>query len=239
MQVSLFIPCLVDTLVPEVGDATVAVLEGLGLSLDYPQAQTCCGQPAYNAGHWSDARRVAEQFLRVFDGREWIVAPSGSCVSMVRNHYARLFADDPARLEAARRIGARTFELSEFLVQKLGVTEVAARFPHKVTVHDSCHLRRELGVQAEPRKLLKAAGAELVEMAEPERCCGFGGTFAVKFPEVSAAMARFKAEAVAASGAEAVVTCDPGCLLQMRGYLQREGSAARVMHLAEVLAHRA
>jgi len=237
MRVSLFIPCMADTLVPEVGEATARVLGRLGLRLDYPQSQTCCGQPAFNAGAWEDARRVGRQFLRAFAESEVIVAPSGSCVSMVRNHYPRLFADHPAELAAARAIGERTFELTEFLVRRLGRTDLGASFSGRVTYHDSCHLNRELGVKAEPRALLQAvAGLELVELPDSERCCGFGGTFSIKFPEVSAAMARRKAERIAESGADTVVVCDPGCLLQLRGYLSRRGSRTQVMHLAELLA---
>ena len=236
MRVSLFIPCLVDTLLPEVGEATVRLLERLGLTLDFPQDQTCCGQPAYNTGYWEDARRVARQFLRAFAQSEVIVAPSGSCVSMVRNHYPRLFRDHPAELEAARRIAGRTFELTELLVRKLGVTGVGASFSGKITYHDSCHLNRELGVREEPRALIKATGAELSEMPEADRCCGFGGTFSIKFPEVSAAMSKRKAESIAQSGADTVVTCDPGCLLQMRGYLSKQRKDVRVWHIAELLA---
>ena len=237
MRVSLFIPCLVDTLLPEVGEATVRLLERLGLTPDFPQDQTCCGQPAYNTGYWEDARRVARQFLRAFAESEVIVAPSGSCVSMVRNHYPRLFREHPSDLEAARRIAGRTFELTEFLVRRLGLSEVGAGFQGKVTYHESCHLNRELLIQAEPRALLKAvAGAELSEMPEADRCCGFGGTFSIKFPEVSAAMAQRKAESIALSGAGTVVTCDPGCLLQIKGYFSRQQKDVRVLHIAEMLA---
>ncbi len=237
MRVSLFIPCLVDALVPEVGEATARVLSRLGLGLDYPPSQTCCGQPAFNAGAWEDARRVGRQFLRAFAGSEVIVAPSGSCVSMVRTHYPHLFAEHPAELAAAQAIGERSFELTEFLVHRLGKTELGASFSGRVTYHDSCHLNRELGIQAEPRALLQAvAGLELVELPDAERCCGFGGTFSIKFPEVSVAMARRKAERIAESGADTVVVCDPGCLLQIRGYLSRRGSRVQVRHIAELLA---
>ncbi len=237
MRVSLFIPCLADTLLPEIGEATARLLERLGLELSYPEDQTCCGQPAFNAGHWEDARRVARQFLRAFEDSELIVSPSGSCVSMVRNHYQRLFADNQSDLEKARAIGERTFELTEFLVQRLGVTDLGASFSGRVAYHDSCHLNRELGIKEEPRALIRAvAGVELVEMQDSERCCGFGGIFSLKFPEVSAAMARRKAESIGESGADTVVLCDPGCLIQIKGYLSRQGSNVRVMHIAELLA---
>jgi L-lactate dehydrogenase complex protein LldE len=237
MRVSLFVPCLADIFLPEVGEATARLLERLGIELSYPEDQTCCGQPAFNAGHWEDARRVARQFLRAFEDSEIIVSPSGSCVSMVRNHYQRLFADNPSDLEKAQTIGGRTFELTEFLVRHLGLTDLGASFSGRVTYHDSCHLNRELGIKEEPRALIRAvAGLELVEMQDSERCCGFGGIFSIKFPEVSAAMARRKAELIGESGADTVVLCDPGCLIQLRGCLSRQGSNIRVMHIAELLA---
>jgi len=237
MRISLFIPCLADIFLPEIGEATARLLERLGLDLYYPEEQTCCGQPAFNAGHWEDARRVARQFLSAFEDRVLIVSPSGSCVSMVRNHYQHLFADIPRDLEKARTIGERTFELTEFLVRRLGVADLGASFSGRLTYHDSCHLNRELGIKEEPRTLIRAvAGVELVEMEDSERCCGFGGTFSIKFPEVSAAMARRKAERIGESGANAVVVCDPGCLIQIKGYLSRQGSNVRVMHIAELLA---
>jgi len=236
MRVSLFIPCIADTVVPEVGEATARVLERLGLELDYPADQTCCGQPAFNTGLWEDARRVARQFLSAFENSEVIVSPSGSCVSMIRNHYEKLFAEDTRDLERARVIGERTFELTEFLVKQLGVTELGASFSGKVTFHDSCHLNRELGIKEEPRTLVRAVkGVELVEMPDSERCCGFGGTFSVKFPEVSSAMARRKAESIEACGTDTVVVCDPGCMIQIKGYLSRQGSGVQVMHIAELL----
>ncbi|HUT53490.1 MAG TPA: (Fe-S)-binding protein [bacterium] len=237
MRASLFIPCMVDTLVPEVGEATARVLMRAGVALDYPTEQTCCGQPAFNAGYWEDARRVARRFLKAFADSEAIVSPSGSCVSMVKNHYEELFAESPSELRQAREIGGRTFELTEFLVRRLGITDVGARFTGKLTYHESCHLSRELGIKDEPRALLRAVkGAELIEMQEADRCCGFGGTFSVKFPEISAAMARRKAENIKASGADAVIICDPGCLIQIRGYFHRHGIKVRVLHLAELLA---
>lgn len=237
MRVSLFIPCIADTILPETAEATARVLERLGMDLDYREGQTCCGQPAFNSGHWDEARKVARQFLEAFDKSEVIVAPSGSCVSMVRNHYEKLFKDNPHDLELARSIAGRTFELTEFLVKRLGVTKLGASYSGKVTLHDSCHLNRELGIKDEPRALIREVeGAELVEMPDSDRCCGFGGTFSVKFPDVSAAMARRKAESIEESGAHAVIACDPGCMIQIKGYLSRQGSKVRVMHIAELLA---
>lgn len=237
MGVCLFIPCMVDSLAPEVGEATAKVLARLGLDPEYPKEQTCCGQPAFNAGRWQDAKKVARCFLRAFEHCDVIVCPSGSCVSMVRNHYQRLFADDPDELVQAQAIGGRTFELTEFLVKVLGVTDLGAGWEGKATLHDSCHLNRELGIRDEPRALLKAVrGLELIEMEDSDRCCGFGGTFSVKHPGISAAMARRKAERIEESGADAVVVCDPGCLFQIRGYLSRQGSRVRAVHIAEALA---
>jgi len=237
MKVSLFIPCLADMFMPSAGEATARLLARLGCEVEYPAAQTCCGQPAFNAGHWPEARKVARQFLRAFSRSEIIVAPSGSCVSMVSNHYEKLFADAPAELEAARALGARTFELTEFIVKRLGITEVGASFRAKVAYHDSCHLLRELGLRDEPRALLRGVtGLELVELAESDRCCGFGGTFAIKFPEISAAMVRRKVERIKESGADTVVAGDPGCLINIKGRVHRAGLEVRVMHIAEVLA---
>jgi L-lactate dehydrogenase complex protein LldE len=236
MKVSLFIPCIVDNFLTGIAESTAQVLERSGLELDYPQGQTCCGQPGFNAGHWDDARKVARQFLRAFADSEVIVSPSGSCVSMVRNHYEKLFEGHDKDLALARDIGKRTFELTEFLVDKLGITDLGASYDGKVTYHDSCHLNRELGIREQPRTLIKnVKGIELIEMEDPERCCGFGGTFSVKLPEVSAAMARKKAEKIKESGADAVIVCDPGCYLQIDGYLKKNCVNVKVMHIAELI----
>lgn len=238
MRVSLFIPCIVDNFFPEVGEATAAVLKRAGAELTYPRAQTCCGQPAFNAGRHPEAARVARQWLRAFAGADAVVCPSGSCVAMVRNHYPELFARDPDGLAEVKKLGAVTFEFTEFLV-RLGVTKLGASLPGRATYHHSCHLNRELGVTDGPLKLLREVkGLELIEMEDFDRCCGFGGTFSVKLPEVSGAMARRKAEAIAATGAETVIACDPGCMLHLKGYLSRIGSPIKVMHIAEVLAAR-
>jgi len=226
----------VDSLAPGIGEATARVLSRLGLSLDYPDGQTCCGQPAFNAGHFDDARRVARTFLAAFADSEAVVAPSGSCVSMVRNHYERLFADHPSELAAAREVSGKTYELTEFIVGRLGVTDVGAKFSGKAAYHHSCHLSRELGIVKEPLALLSSVeGLELIEMDGADRCCGFGGLFSVKFPEVSAAMARRKADLALASGAEVLVACEPGCLINLRGYIARRGLALRALHVAELM----
>jgi L-lactate dehydrogenase complex protein LldE len=235
--VSLFVPCFVDQLLPQVAVDTVKVLRRLGYEVDYPEGQTCCGQPAFNTGYWDEARPCAEHFVRVFKRADVIVCPSGSCTTMVRNFYADLLSKSALRDEAIA-VASRTFEVSEFLVKVEGVTEVGAAFPHTVTYHASCHGLRELKLREEPLQLLRQVkGLTLVEMTRAEECCGFGGTFAAKFPDISAAMGTSKAECVAATGAEFVTAIDPSCLLHMEGILGKRKSSARTIHLASILAH--
>jgi L-lactate dehydrogenase complex protein LldE len=235
-KVALFVPCFVDQMAPRVAWDMVAVLRRIGWQLEYPEAQTCCGQPAFNTGYWDEARPVAERFVRVFRGAEAVICPSGSCTAMVRNFYPELLAQSALREEAIA-LGKRVFEFSEFLVDYAQVTDVGASFPHRVTYHDSCHLLRELGIREQPRKLLRAVrGLKLIEMAYSDECCGFGGGFAVKMPEISAAMGAVKARNVEASGAEFVTACDPSCLLHLSGVLRRRQSRARAIHLASILA---
>lgn len=230
MRVALFIPCFVDQLYPEVGKAMVAVLRRVGVDLCFPSEQTCCGQPAFNTGYWDEARTLAKRYCDIFDGYEAIVSPSGSCTAMVRNFYPELLGE-------VRHASANTFEFSEFLVKKLGVTDVGAKFPAKVTYHDSCHTLRELRLKEEPRKLLRAVqGLELVEMTEAETCCGFGGTFSVKFPTISTAMDDVKCQSIVATGAQYVVSVDSSCLMQIGGWLRRRNLPVQTKHLAEVLA---
>jgi len=235
--VSLFVTCVVDQLFPKIGLSMVTVLERLGYRVDFPERQTCCGQPAFNNGYWAEARTVARHFLDTFEDCELIVAPSGSCTAMVVNHFAELFRKEPgtlARVEALRR---RVWEFSAFLTEVAGVEDVGARLDEVVTFHDGCHALRELGIRGGPRRLLAhVRGLELREMAPAEECCGFGGTFAVKFSELSCAMAASKADAIVRTGAGAVVSLDPSCLMQIRGALARAGASVRTMHLAEVLA---
>jgi L-lactate dehydrogenase complex protein LldE len=236
MLVSLFIPCFVDQLTPAVGLAVASVLERLGHSVEFRSAQTCCGQPAFNAGYWDQAREVARHALAVFADAEAVVGPSGSCVAMMRVFYPQLFAGTPEET-AALDLASRTFEFSEFLVTKLGVTDVGARFPHRVTYHDGCHGLRELRLRDEPRALLRAVRElELVECDEPESCCGFGGLFSVKFPMVSTAMAEVKAGSLERTGCDYIVSSDPSCQLQLDGWLAKQGRRPRTIHLAEVLA---
>lgn len=236
-RVSIFVTCIVDQLFPSVGIAMTEVLERIGYEVDFREAQTCCGQPAFNTGYRDEARAVARHFLEVFRDAECIVIPSGSCTSMVAHHYADLFRDDPPMLEAARALEPRIFEFSRFLLEVARVEDVGAHFDGVVTWHDSCHALRELGVRDGPRRLLeRVRGLTLREMDAPEECCGFGGTFSVKFPEVSGAIARTKIESIARTDADAVVSADASCLMQIQGAMRRAGMRIRTMHLAEVLA---
>jgi L-lactate dehydrogenase complex protein LldE len=238
-RVSLFVTCMVDQLFPKVGMAMAGVLEGLGYQIDFPEDQTCCGQPAFNSGYRAEARTVARHFLKVFEKCEHIVVPSGSCTSMVAHHFADLFEKEPETLARVHDLEKRVWEFSTFLTQVAGVEDVGARMEDVVTFHDGCHGLRELGIQSAPRRLLAhVRGLELREMLPAEECCGFGGTFSVKFAELSGAMARTKIEAIIKTGANTVVSLDPSCLMQIQGVLSRSGSSIRTMHLAEVLASR-
>lgn len=236
MNVSLMITCLADAFFPEVGEATVRLLRRLGVNVDFPRAQTCCGQPHFNSGYAADARAVARHTLTVFDTGRPVVAPSGSCAAMVRLEYPELFHDEPAWRARAEDLARRTHELSDFLVNVLGVEDVGARFEGRAAYHLSCHLRG-LGLLSEPERLLRRVrGLELTPLERFDECCGFGGSFAVRFPEVSAAMVQDKAGFVEASGAGAVVATDAGCLMNIAGCLRRRGSRVRALHLAQVLA---
>ncbi len=238
-KVTLFAQCLVDGIYPEVAEAVVTVFKRIGLKVDCPVDQTCCGQPAFNSGYRKEARMAARRFIKIFENAETIVCPSGSCVSMVRHHYPELLADDPAWMERARKVAAMTFEFSEFLVDVLGVKDLGARFNGRVTYHDSCHQLRALGLRNQPRQLIRnVRGAQLVEMAESDRCCGFGGSFAIKYAAISGAMVDDKVANILASGADTVVGCDMGCLMNIEGRLSRMNSTVRVMHIAQLLAGR-
>ncbi len=238
-RVSLFVTCIVDQLFPNVGMSMADVLERAGCDIDFPEDQTCCGQPAFNTGYRDDARAVAKHFLNVFRDAEYIVVPSGSCTSMIAQHYAELFAGDPKWLDLTRRIEPRVWEFSKFLLDVLRIEDVGARLDRVVTYHDSCHSLRSLGIKSGPRRLLsKVRGLELREMDPADECCGFGGTFSVKFPEVSGGMARTKIDAIVRTGAQIVVGNDASCLMQMGGALSRAGLPVSTMHLAEVLSHR-
>jgi L-lactate dehydrogenase complex protein LldE len=235
-KVALFVPCFVDQLVPQVAFDMVTVLERIGWQLDYPEEQTCCGQPAFNAGYWDEARPVAERFVRVFRQAEAVICPSGSCTTMVRQFYPELLRQSALR-DDALALGKRVFEFTEFLVQVAKVTDVGASFPHRVTYHDSCHLLRELHIKEQPRTLLRhVRGLELVELPYSEECCGFGGTFSVKFAEISAAMGGVKARNIEATAAEYVTACDPSCLMHIEGVLRRKQSPVKTIHIASILA---
>jgi len=236
MRVSLFIPCFVDQLMPEVGLDTVRVLRRAGYDVDFPRDQTCCGQPAFNTGYWDDARPVAERFVSVFAAAEVVVCPSGSCTTMVRNFYPQLLANSPMR-DKAIEVGRKVYELSEFLVSVAEVTDVGASFPHRVTYHDACHALRELRLKQQPRELLRnVRGLELIEMPYSEECCGFGGTFATKFAMISRAMGETKIGNAEASGAEYVTSTDPSCLMHLDGMLRLLKSKVRAIYLGSILA---
>jgi len=238
-RVSLFVTCMVDMLYPDTGLSVVDVLTHLGVEVDFPLGQTCCGQPAFNAGYWPEARQVAIQFLKAFKEAEVIVAPSGSCAAMVRHEFPRLFADDPAWRGEAERVAAITWEFSEFIVEGLGVTDLHGRLPtpHTFAFHDSCHGLRLLGLKEAGRILVgNLQNATLVDWADSENCCGFGGLFSVKMADVSGAMLGKKLDRIAQSEVDAILTGDVSCLTHMNGGLEKQGQAARVRHIADVLA---
>lgn len=236
-RVALFVTCLVDLFRPSVGFAAVKLLEQAGCTVEVPRAQTCCGQPGFNAGDHASAVTIARQVIDAFEGYDYVVAPSGSCGGMIKTHYPELFENDPAMRARAMALSARTYELISFLVDVRKMASVAARFEGSVTYHDSCSGLRELGVKAQPRRLLQSvAGLSVKELADAEVCCGFGGAFCVKYPAISDRMVADKAKAVTATGAGTLLAGDMGCLLNMAGKLSREGSNVRVRHVAEVLA---
>ena len=237
MKVSLFVTCLVDQLWSSIGTSSVAVLRRVGCEVEFDDRQTCCGQPAFNTGYRNEARQVAKRFIEVFEESkaDAIVSPSGSCTAMV-HHFTDLFADDPSWLERAQAIAARTHELSSFLIRVLEIEDVGASWQGKLTWHDACHGLRDLNIKTEPRRLISnVRGAEFVELENAESCCGFGGTFSVKYPEISLAILDQKIEAIERAGVQAVVSGDASCLMQIGGRLSRKGSNLRVMHLAELL----
>ncbi|WP_211745734.1 (Fe-S)-binding protein [Paenibacillus sp. Marseille-Q4541] len=235
MKVSLFITCLSDAIYPSVGEAMVRILARYGVTLHFPKVQTCCGQPAYNSGYFEEARTAARTILEAFEDSDFVVSPSGSCTYMI-HHYADLFKDDPVLAEQARRLEAKTFEFTQFLVKVMGITDIGARFPHKVTYHPSCHGSRLLGVKEEPMALLaEVQDIEFVPLPFAEDCCGFGGTFAVKMADISGAMVTEKAEHIAETEAEVLVGLDMACLMNIAGQLRFKNKPVRVMHLAELL----
>ena len=238
MRVGLLVTCLVDLMRPGIGFAALRLLEASGCEVVVPNGQTCCGQPAFNTGDRKAARALAAKLLGEFESCDYLVAPSGSCAGMIRTHYPGLFGDDERMRDRVRVLSSRSYELTDFLATVLGVTEVPGDFRGRVTYHDSCSGLRELGVKTQPRSLLaRMPGVELREMAECEACCGFGGMFSVKFSEISGAISARKCANIQATGADAVVLGDLGCMLNIEGRLRRLGDErTRVLHVAEVLA---
>jgi L-lactate dehydrogenase complex protein LldE len=238
VKAQLFITCLAEQFFSPMLKDMVTVLERLGVQCEFPEAQTCCGQPMFNSGFQSQARSLARKWIDTFDRTAgYIVSPSGSCVDMVRHHYPELFPAGTVDHERAQAVAARTFEFTQFLVDELKITDVGAVFPHKVTYHASCHLLRGLQARTQPRQLLQGVqGLELVPLPEEETCCGFGGVFSVIYPEVSQAMMETKVRHIAASGADTIVACDAGCLMNIAGGLKKVNSPIKALHLIQVLA---
>jgi L-lactate dehydrogenase complex protein LldE len=236
MRVGLFVTCLVDFFRPTIGFAAVKLLEAAGCTVEVPRAQTCCGQPAYNSGDRADTKAIALQLVDTFADYGHVVAPSGSCAGMIRRHYPELFADDPA-LPRVSQLAARTWELVSFLVEVCGVRAVDAAWDRRVTYHDACSGLRELGIKQQPRRLLASVdGLSMIELPDAEVCCGFGGTFCVKYPDISEKMVSDKTADIVATGAEAVLAGDLGCLLNIAGKCHRQARNIEVRHVAEVLA---
>jgi len=237
-DVSLFIPCTVDLFLPRIGEAVVSLLRRVGVSPIYHEEQTCCGQPAMNSGYQLEARRAAKHFISVFGEDEVVVSPSGSCVCTVKYHYPELLADEPQWRKRAEELASRVYELSQYLVDVLKLEDVGASFDGKVTYHESCHILRGLGVSAQPKKLIGAVkGAQMIPLDGADSCCGFGGEFANNFPDISGSMVKEKVENFLASGAEVLLLNEPGCLLNIGGYLHRNNPGKRIMHLASFLAY--
>ena len=238
-RVALFVTCLVDLFRPAIGLAAAELLEAAGCRVEVPEPQVCCGQPAFNSGDRATTEDLARQTIPALESYDYVVAPSGSCAGMLRVHFPELFDSDPGWKRRAEAVAAKSFELVAFLVDVLGFTDVPGRLGARVTYHDSCSGLRELGIKAQPRKLLgRVAGLELVEMSRPEVCCGFGGTFCVKYPEISTRMVDDKLADAEATGAELLLAGDLGCLLNMAGRAARKGSRLAVRHVAEILAGR-
>ena len=235
-RADLFVTCIIDQIYPQVGVSVVRVLRKLGVAVGFPEGQTCCGQPLFNTGYTQQARRLARRVIEGFRDSSYVVVPSGSCAAMMSNFYPELFRDDPEMLEQARVLSSKVREFSQFLTDVLGVDDVGAACEGSVTYHPSCHLLREMGVRNGPIRLLKnVRGAELRELPNAEVCCGFGGTFSVKYPHISGDMVADKVANVVSTGADTLVSCDMSCLMNIEGALSRQGSDVRVRHLAQVL----
>jgi len=237
MDVQLFIPCFIDQLFPQTAFNTMKVLEIAGCAVHYNPGQTCCGQPAFNSGYWSEAGKLARKFLNDFNDDMPVISPSASCSSFVINHYSKVLNADPPMLEKYGRLKTRVFELTDFLVNVLNKDNLGAVFPNKVTFHDACSALREYGLKDEARKLLKSVeGLELIEMQETDTCCGFGGTFAVKNTDISSAMAEKKVHFALQTGAEYILSTEASCLMNLQGYIRKNKLSLEVMHIADVLA---
>jgi L-lactate dehydrogenase complex protein LldE len=237
VKVSLFVTCLVDQLFPKVGESTVNVLRHAGCEVEFDDRQTCCGQPAFNSGYRTEARKFAERFIEMFENSDAdaIVSPSGSCTAMVK-HFRELFPDDDGWRHRAEKVAGKTHELGSFLVNVLGVDNTGAAFTGRIGFHDACHGLRDLGIKQQPRELLgNVEKVELVELSDCEVCCGFGGTFSVKYPEISVEMVDRKLKHIEEADLRAIVSCDSSCLMQIGGRLSRNGSTVKAMHLAEIL----
>jgi len=233
----LFVTCLIDTLYPETGEAVVRILQRSGATVDFPRDQTCCGQPAFNAGMRPQARQMAENTIRILENSPGdIVIPSGSCTGMIRQGYQELFADDPDWLERSQAIANRTYEFTQYLVDVIGVENLDAKFPHKISYHASCHLLRDLEIDEQPQRLLeKVKEAELIPLPKREECCGFGGLFSIEHPEISKAMLDRKIDNLITSGASILVSCDAGCVAHISGGLQRKKISLQAVHIADIL----
>lgn len=237
-KVQLFATCLIDAIDPEIGECVVEVLERVGLEVEVPEGQTCCGQPAFNGGFWDESRAMAKHTIDVFgDGDTPVIIPSGSCGYMIVHHYPELFESEPEWRARAERLGRRTYELTQYLVDVLGVTDLGARFEGKFTYHASCHLLRGMGIHEQPMALLsKVQGAEVVPLSGEQECCGFGGLFSIKYGDISSAMLERKLDNIASTGAQYVVACDLSCLLNIKGGLHRRKSPVKGVHIAQLLA---
>lgn len=236
LKASLFVTCIADMMYAEVGESVVRVLRRLGVDLDFPEGQTCCGQPAYSSGYHREAAHVAKKMIEVFEKSERIIMPSGSCASMVHHGYPTLFAGDPVWEKRAEEFVHKTYEFSQFIVDVLGVTDVGASFPKKVTYHSSCHMSRLLGIEEQPKTLLRQVkGIDFIDLPYSHDCCGFGGTFSMKLADISGAIVDEKVDHIIETGAEVLAGCDLTCLMNINGRLSRRGVPVKVMHLAQVL----
>lgn len=238
MKIDLFIPCFIDQLYPKTAWNVVKILESLNLTVSYNPEQTCCGQPSFNSGYWKDARKMAEKFIKDFPNDNPIVSPSASCAGYIKNSYSKLFEDDSKMLKECNRLSSNVFELTDFLVNKLGKQDFGATFPHKVTYHDSCSALRDYKIKEEPRKLLNnVKGLELIEMTDTDVCCGFGGTFMVKYVPISTAMVSQKVENALKTGADYIISADASCLLNYQSYIDKQNLPIKTIHLADVISN--